>query len=153
MIKAEVIEYPGAEVPNWVAKCKDILTSAPALGTITLAVLALVGVFFWHGRQPAFTNSTGVQSQPVSGSSLEVAPLTNAPLAQPVTTSPQASAASNSSVTSSGETVGPAPTSSLNSLQPSQSSQNNGQSLTQAATQNIQSAGKALKNGLQNLDL
>ena len=156
MIKAEVVEYPGAEVPNWVAKCKDILTSTPALGTLTLAALAVVGVFFWHGRQPAFTNSTATQSQPVSNSSLQVMPLTNAPLAEPtsaVPSSPSTTTSPNAASGSATTPVGPAPTNSLNSLQPSGTTQPNTPSLPQAAGQSIQSAGKATLDSLTNLGL
>lgn len=158
MIKAEVVEYPGpgAEVPNWLTKCKDVLTSAPSLGVLALAIIAVLGVVVWHGNRPALTSSGSVQSQPAGSSSLKVVPATAAPLtAQPSDVSPPVPASSvpSSTGTPTPATVGPAPTISLNSLQSAGPTQNVVPSLTQAAAQTVQSAGNATLDTLQNLGL
>ena len=151
MIKAEVIsEDNGYEVPNWLTKCSDILTSPPAIGTVMVIAVALFGVVVWqhNGSKTPVTSETGVQSTPVSGSQLQVAtPNANVNGTQTIS-SPQSVPSNASNATP----VGPAPTNSLNSLQPSGSSQQPG-GLTQALNQTVQSAGNATTDMLNGLGL
>lgn len=133
MIKAEVIEHEGYEVPNWVSKCKDVITSAPVLAALTIVVVAGFGVLAWNHNRPAYSSQPSVQSQPVSGSSLQVISSDNLPAA--------ASATANSA-TQLETPVGPAPTTSLSELQSTGGMQNNARGLNQALEQTLQ-AGKA----------
>lgn len=164
MIKAEVIEHDGVEVPNWVHKCKDVLTSAPTIGTVAILIVAVSSIVLWqHQRSVSpVSNTTTVQSIPAADSELKV--ITSTPglnvspsansaestSATPITTSPNGSSIpSNSNRATS---LGPASVNSLNSLQPSGSSQQPG-GLTQAAGQTVQSAGNAVNSALNNLGL
>lgn len=72
MIKAEVIEYPGTEVPNWVNKCRAVLTSLPAYGLLAISAIAVVAAISWQSFHPTLTGISGVQSQPANGSNLQV---------------------------------------------------------------------------------
>lgn len=142
MIKAEVVEYPGAEVPNWVAKCRDVLTSPPALAGVAVVIVALAGAVVWHGRHPAFTSMSGMQSIPSGATSLQVTTSDNLPV-------PTASTLSQSGQSSA---VGPAPTDSRDSLQPTGLVNNGAPGLTQAA-QSIQNGGHASLRAMNNLGL
>lgn len=133
MIKAEVIEHEGYEVPNWVSKCKDIITSAPVLAALTIVVVAGFGVLAWNHNRAVYSSQSSIQSQPVAGSSLQVISSDNLPAA--------ASATANSA-TQLETPVGPAPTTSLSELQSTGGMQNNARGLNQALEQTLQ-AGKA----------
>jgi hypothetical protein len=143
MIKAEVVEYPGAEVPNWVSRCRDILTSPPALAGVTLVAIAIIGTFVWHSRQAAFTNATGVQSIPSPSSSLQVITSNNLPVPTARTLTPEGMQQ---------EPVGPAPADSRDSLQPTGLVNNGAPGLTQA-DQAVQNAGRASLRAAGNLGL
>lgn len=153
-----VIEDNGYEVPNWLTKCRDVLTSPPTIGTVTILLLAVFGLTLWHRHSsPApVVNETSAQSAPASGNQLQVitaspnAAMSTLPDSQAVQNSGGAASAAQSSNTSA--PVGPAPATSLNSLQPTGSAQQSG-GLTQAVTQTVQSAGNATNAMLNGLGL
>lgn len=145
MIRAEIVEHPGTEVPNWVNKCRAVLTNGPAIAVVALFLVAVVGVLTWSGRHNSLANSTSVQSQPVSGSSLSVTTADELPA--------QTQAAETTPATTE-QNVGPAPASSRSTLQPTGSNAQNAVSgLTQAPLQTLQSAGNATLDSLQSLGL
>ena len=144
MIKAEVIAHEGYEVPNWVARCKDVLFNGPAIAVLTIAVVAGFGILVWRGHQPAYTDQSTAQSQPANNSSLQVLSADNLPV--------QASSASIGAVDTT-TSIGPASASSLSQLQSTGLTQNNVSGLNQAGVQGVQSAGKATNTQLQNLGL
>jgi hypothetical protein len=141
MIKAEVIEHEGYEVPNWVAKCKDVIGSTPVLAALTLVVIAGFSVLVWNHNRPAYTNQSNVQSTPADSSALQVFSSDNLPA--------QANGASLGAL--SGETpIGPAPLNSLDQLQSTGVTQNNVGGLTQALSRTLQaSSDRASSNILQ----
>jgi len=143
MIKAEVVPHDGTEVPNWLSKCRDAVTSVPVLTVATTLGLAVIVLLVLHSRQGNLANETAIQSIPATSSGLQVVNSNNLPVPTASDISLPAQNQSN---------VGPAPTASRDSLQPTGLVSNAAPGLAQAA-QSVQNAGQASARAIDNLSL
>lgn len=168
-MKAEPVEHEGYEVPNWLTKCKDVLTEGPSLGIVALVLLIAAGFAYWNHTRPAYSDTT--QTRPDSSVSLPVmesnpympapVPANNlspepAPATSDTSNTPSTSPAVPAPATNT--TVGPAPTDLTQSLQPTIGNRGGASSaaasgLTGAVTQTTQAAGAATSQLLRSLGL